>query len=95
MNLLDSSFVLNYGHSFWKIPSKLNGYECTCHAHMRTLDACLYSSVTTVSPMDIPQNQEELIAYIAKLKSEIDVLSQAFSFVYALYKLNQNYSAHE
>lgn len=89
MELSKSSFVLSCGNNIWKIPSKLNGYECTCHTHMRTIDACMYSSTTTLSLADIPETNEELLVFITKLKSENAVLRQAFSFIYSLYKLNQ------
>lgn len=89
MELSNTAFVLDCKHDICENPTKLNGYECICNTHMRTVDACTYSSITTVSLLDIPKSHEELIVFIAKLKSEIDVLNQAFSNTYALYKLNQ------
>jgi len=89
MELSNTAFILDCNHDICERPTKLNGYECTCNTYMRTTDACTYSSITTISPLDIPDDREELIVFIAKLKCEVDILSQAFSFTHALYKLNQ------
>jgi len=51
---------------------------------MRTADACMFSSISTVSALDLPKTDEELIVFITKLKSKIDVLEQALSLAYTL-----------
>lgn len=77
-------FIQNLDFSIWENPSKMNGYECTGAMFMRTADACMFSSISTISALDLPKTDEELVVFITKLKSKIDVLEQALSLAYTL-----------
>ena len=70
--------------NIWEIPSKINGYKCTCASLLIAEDLGFYASIMTVEPKDIPSKKEDLIVYVAKMKCLIDILKQSLDFSYTI-----------